>query len=77
MSGKSMVEGGQTSVTAGRLNAEDPEALTHPATQRGPRGDAGTQVPQDADDNDAGAQPVGPGLETQAGGGGGRTMSLS
>lgn len=53
--------------TAGTLNDESSEALTHPATKRSPCGDAGAQVPQDADDDDTGAQPVGPGLGTQAG----------
>lgn len=41
--------------------------VTHPSMQWGPSGDAGAQVPQDADDDDAGPQPIGPGLETQAG----------
>lgn len=49
---------------------------SYPAAERTPYGDTGAKVPQDPDDNDAGAQPIGSGLGTQAkageGDGGGR-----
>lgn len=38
----------------------------YPAAKRTPNGNAGAKIPQDPDDDDAGAQPVGSGLGTQA-----------
>lgn len=43
---------------------------SYPAAKWTPYGDASAKVPQDPDDDDAGAQPVGSGLGTQAGAGG-------
>lgn len=38
------------------------DCMTHPALQRLPGRHTGAQVPQDTDDDDTGAQPVGSGL---------------
>ena len=40
---------------------------THPSSQRSPHWKAWTEVPQDTDHDDTGAQSVGPGLEKQTG----------
>lgn len=51
--------------TLGRRGRTPPGGRTHPSREGGPGGDALAEVPEQADDDDAGLQPVGSSLLSQ------------
>lgn len=56
----------QLKIHVTRQKSETRKKCSYPAAKWTPYGDASAKVPQDPDDDDAGAQPVGSGLGTQA-----------